>query len=62
MHNLAQQAVHPDASTVADLAGVKHTLDALARIGSGITAPEDFDGVEDHWDIHQRLGYELEPA
>ncbi|MBY6221735.1 ABC-F family ATP-binding cassette domain-containing protein [Marinobacter nauticus] len=60
VHYLAQQVVHPDGSTVAELAGVKHTLDALARIGSGSTAPEDFDAVGDHWDIHQRLRYELE--
>ena len=60
VHYLAQQVVHHDGSTVADLAGVKHTLDALARIESGSTAPEDFDAVGDHWDIHQRLRYELE--
>ncbi|PJX27878.1 ABC transporter ATP-binding protein [Advenella sp. S44] len=60
VHYLAQQVVHPEGSTVADLAGVNHTLDALARIESGSTAPADFDTVGDHWDIHQRLRYELE--
>lgn len=60
VYYLAQQVVPPGGATVADLAGVKRTLDALARIESGSTAPEDFDAVGDHWDIHQRLGYELE--
>ena len=60
VHYLAQQVVHPDGYSVADLAGVKHTLDALARIESGSTAPEDFDGVGERWDIRQRLRYELE--
>lgn len=59
-HYLAQQVVHADDATVADLAGVQHTLDALARIESGSTAPEDFDAVGDDWDIHTRLRLELE--
>src|SRR5690625_7817264 len=60
VHYLAQQVVHPDGSAVADLAGVKHTLDELARIESGSTAPEDVDAVGDHWNIQQRFRYELE--
>lgn len=60
VHYLAQQMAHADGATVADLAGVKHKLDALARIESGNIAPEDFDAIGDHWDIHQRLRYELE--
>jgi len=60
VHYLSQQVVHPDGSTVADLAGGKQTLDALAHIESGSTAPEDFDAVGDRWDIHQRLRHELE--
>lgn len=60
VHYLAQQVVHPDGATVADLAGVKHTLDALARIESGSTAAEDFDAVGDQWELPQRLRHELE--
>ncbi|WP_163576225.1 ABC-F family ATP-binding cassette domain-containing protein [Halomonas faecis] len=60
VHYLAQQVVQADDATVADLAGVKHTLDALARIESGSTAPQDFDAVGDDWDIPTRLRLELE--
>ncbi|MCA9974451.1 MAG: ATP-binding cassette domain-containing protein, partial [Anaerolineales bacterium] len=60
VHYLAQQVVHLDGFTVADLAGVKHTLDALARIESGSTAAEDFDAVGDQWELPQRLRHELE--
>lgn len=60
VHYLAQQVAHPDGSTVATLAGVKHKLDALTRIESGSTAQGDFDTVGDHWNMHQRLRYELE--
>lgn len=60
VHYLAQQVVHPEGATVAGLAGVKHVLDALARIESGSTAWEDFDAVGDRWDMHQRLCHELE--
>lgn len=60
VHYLAQQVVHPAGYTVADLAGVRHKLDALARIESGGTAPEDFDAVADQWDIRQRFRHELE--
>ncbi|PAU78391.1 ABC-F family ATP-binding cassette domain-containing protein [Halomonas salipaludis] len=60
VHYLAQQVVHPDDATVAELAGIQHTLDALARIESGSTAAEDFDAVGDDWDIQPRLCLELE--
>jgi len=60
VHYLAQQVACPAGATVADLAGVRRTLAALARIESGSTAAEDFDAVGDHWDIRQRLGHELE--
>lgn len=60
VHYLAQQVVHPDAATVATLAGVQHTLDALARIESGSTAAEDFEAVGDDWDLPSRLRLELE--
>ncbi|SEO52676.1 ABC-F family ATP-binding cassette domain-containing protein [Aquisalimonas asiatica] len=61
-HYLAQQVVHPDDATVATLAGVKHTLDALARIESGSTAVEDFDAVGDDWDLPSRLHLALEQS
>ncbi|GAA5232624.1 ABC-F family ATP-binding cassette domain-containing protein [Verticiella sediminum] len=57
---LAQQVSPPEGSTVADLAGMRHTLDALARIEAGSSAPEDFDAVGDDWDIRQRLRQALE--
>ncbi|TFW30763.1 ABC-F family ATP-binding cassette domain-containing protein [Massilia horti] len=60
VHYLAQQVSHPALCTVAGLAGVQDTLDALARIEAGSTEPQDFDAVGDRWDIHQRLGHELE--
>ncbi|MFL1482716.1 ABC-F family ATP-binding cassette domain-containing protein [Marinobacter sp. LN3S78] len=60
VHYLAQQVTCPERATVAKLAGVQHTLDALARIESGSTAPEDFDAVGDQWDMPQRLCHELE--
>ncbi|MDR5907015.1 ABC-F family ATP-binding cassette domain-containing protein [Franzmannia qiaohouensis] len=60
VHYLAQLVAHPDHATVAELAGVRHTLDALARIESGSTAAEDFDAVGDDWDIQPRLRLELE--
>ncbi len=60
VHYLAQQVVLPDGYTVADLAGVKQILDALSRIASGSTTSEDFDAVGDHWDMQQRLHYELQ--
>lgn len=60
VYYLDQQPVQPDGATLADLAGVQHTLDALQRIESGSTAQGDFDAVGDDWDIHQRLHHELE--
>jgi len=60
VHYLAQQVAHAEGTTVADLAGVAHILDALTRIESGSTASEDFDTVGDHWDIRLRLQHELE--
>ncbi|KAA9002069.1 ABC-F family ATP-binding cassette domain-containing protein [Affinibrenneria salicis] len=45
---------------VASLAGVRHILDALSRIESGSSAPEDFEAVGERWDIRQRLQHELE--
>ncbi|RCK54234.1 ABC transporter ATP-binding protein [Thalassospira profundimaris] len=60
VYYLAQHVSHPPGSSVADLAGIKHILDALERIETGSTAPEDFDIVGDSWDINQRLFQQLE--
>ncbi|WP_066733936.1 ABC-F family ATP-binding cassette domain-containing protein [Cupriavidus sp. D384] len=57
---LAQQVAPPADATVASLAGVQHTLDALARIEAGSSAPEDFDAVGGGWDVRQRLQQALE--
>lgn len=59
VHYLAQQVAAPQA-TVADLAGVRETLDALARIEAGSCAPEDFEAVGERWDVRERLRHELE--
>ena len=47
-------------ATVAALAGVQPTIDALARIEAGSSDPADFDSVAERWDIHQQLGSALE--
>ncbi|OKH87641.1 ABC-F family ATP-binding cassette domain-containing protein [Thalassospira sp. TSL5-1] len=60
IYYLAQHVSHPPGSSVADLAGIKHRLDALARIEAGSTATSDFDAVGDNWDIQQRLDDALE--
>lgn len=57
---LAQQVSPPPGATVASLAGVQSTLEALARIEAGSSAPEDFECVGDRWDIRQRLHHALE--
>lgn len=57
---LAQQVAPPAGATVASLAGVRHTLDALARIEAGSCAPEDFDAVGSGWDVRQRLQQALD--
>lgn len=57
---LAQQVSPPGNATVASLAGVQHTLDALTRIEAGSTAPDDFDAVGGDWDVRQRLQQALE--
>ncbi|NMU93856.1 ABC-F family ATP-binding cassette domain-containing protein, partial [Achromobacter ruhlandii] len=58
--DLARQVSPPSGATVASLAGVQATLEALARIEAGSSAPEDFECVGDRWDIRQRLHHALE--
>lgn len=60
VHYLAQQVAQPEGSSVADLAGVRPTLDALSRIEAGSTELEDFEAVDERWDLPQRFRHELE--
>lgn len=57
---LPQQVAPPADATVASLAGVQHTLDALARIEAGSSAPDDFYTVGSGWDVRQRLQQALD--
>jgi ATPase subunit of ABC transporter with duplicated ATPase domains len=59
VHYLAQLVSAANGDTVAGLAGVRHVLDALARIEAGSADPADFDAVGDAWDMRQRLQNEL---
>jgi ATPase subunit of ABC transporter with duplicated ATPase domains len=59
VHYLAQQVSAPAGATVADLAGVQGTLDALRRIEAGSSAQADFDVIGDQWDIRQQLRQRL---
>lgn len=54
VHYLSQQAI-AESATVAALAGVQPTLDALRRIEAGSTDVADFEAVGDRWDLQQRL-------
>lgn len=60
VHYLAQQVAPPKGVSVAVLAGIQSTLDALARIEAGSTAMEDFEAVDERWDMPQRFRHELE--
>ncbi|WBM72696.1 ATP-binding cassette domain-containing protein [Buttiauxella sp. WJP83] len=59
---LAQQIDYPAQATVAHLAGVQPTIDALDRIEMGSVSENDFDIVGHHWDIRQQLQLELEKS
>jgi len=60
VYYLAQQVAPAPGATIADLAGVRAELDALARIEAGSVAMEDFDLVGDRWDLPQLLQQELD--
>ncbi len=60
VHYLAQQVASVSGLRVADLAGVGPSLDALSRIEAGSSAVEDFNLIEDRWDIRQQLQEALE--
>lgn len=55
VHYLPQQISAPAGATVADLAGVQHSLHALRRIEEGSAEPADFDVIGDQWDIRQQF-------
>jgi ATPase subunit of ABC transporter with duplicated ATPase domains len=59
VHYLAQQIAPAAGATVADLANVRATFDALTRIEAGSTSPEDFDAVGDRWDVRRQLDQAL---
>ncbi len=52
---LAQQISQKPDETVADLAGIRQTLDALQRIEAGSTAAADFDILGERWQIRETL-------
>lgn len=60
VHYLAQQAGPRPGATVAALAGVQPTIEALARIEGGSAAVADFEAVGERWDIRQRLEHALQ--
>lgn len=45
----------PGQGRVADLLGCAPQLEALQRIQAGSCAPADFDSLDNHWDLPQRL-------
>lgn len=60
VHYLSQQVTGLHHASVAHLAGLQETLDALRRIEAGSTAMADFNLLADRWDIRQRLQHALE--
>ncbi|MFC0709457.1 ATP-binding cassette domain-containing protein [Azorhizophilus paspali] len=59
VHCLSQQVSRLNHLSVASLAGVQATLNALKRIEAGNTAQVDFDVVGDCWDVRQHLKHGL---
>lgn len=59
VHYLAQQVSAPKGVTVAGLAGVQSTLEAIGRIEAGGCAQADFDAIGDAWDIRHQLRQQL---
>ncbi|SEW28244.1 ABC-F family ATP-binding cassette domain-containing protein [Luteibacter sp. 329MFSha] len=55
VYYLAQRVADDVDETVASLAGVGATIDALGRIEAGSSDPADFDAVDDRWDARERL-------
>jgi ATPase subunit of ABC transporter with duplicated ATPase domains len=59
VHYLPQRIASDPNQTVAELAGVRHVIDALNRIERGSTSTEDFELVGERWDIRQQLQQQL---
>jgi len=57
---LPQQIAVSADKTVADLAGIKHIINALDKIARGSTGPSDFETFGERWSIHQQLQEQLE--
>ena len=55
VYYLPQQITPAAGATVADLAGLRTPLDALARIAAGSVDQQDFDAVGERWDLPQQL-------
>ncbi|AIZ34077.1 ABC-F family ATP-binding cassette domain-containing protein [Pseudomonas parafulva] len=62
VHYLSQHLSLAPNITVAGLAGVQATLDALERIEAGSSEVEDFEAVGERWDIRARLQHALDRA
>jgi ATPase subunit of ABC transporter with duplicated ATPase domains len=56
---LAQDLTLGVQATVSDLLGVTEVRRALHAIEAGSTAPEDFEQVDDDWDVEERVAAEL---
>ncbi|HET8881639.1 MAG TPA: ATP-binding cassette domain-containing protein [Solimonas sp.] len=62
VRHLPQQIAPQPGQTVADLAGVRPIVDALARIERGGLRQDDFDTIGERWDIRQQLRHALADA
>ncbi len=60
--HLPQSVTTTAGARLADLLGVRSTMDALAAIESGDTDPAHFDAVGDDWDVHERTAALLAEA
>lgn len=55
VHYVPQQVARDAGASIADLADVRTTLDALDRIDAGNPRAADFETVADRWDLRQRF-------
>ncbi len=60
VHYVPQHVAPAPGATVADLAGLRGVVDALARIAAGRVDPADFDAVGERWDLHERFAEVLD--
>lgn len=54
------QEVNPRQKNIKEVLKIADKLDALARISNGTAQPDDWDIVNDDWDLEQRLHQELD--